>query len=340
MKKYKWTIAVPVIIAAALAFAFWYGGSAPGTRGWDAGGAAADLREGSPDVAAAAPEAAGTPTGAVPTPTAALAPDPDAPDPPDATPSPDTAPGEGAAPSPPEKEPAVATQPDGTDSELAQPSPEAAPGADLGRPMSAEEKTALARELAGGESSLGVVQGDSEYSAVQGMQINPETGKDRYQTSSVPEGRPVPVEPQDVIASDKALTCTLSVRCDTILDNISWLDPEKVELVPPDGVIFPVAVVTFYEGESVFNVLWREMKRAGIHFEFVDTPLYNSAYIEGINNLYEFDCGELSGWMYKVNDWFPNYGCSRYQLKDGDIVEWVYTCDLGVDVGGYYSVGG
>ena len=43
-------------------------------------------------------------------------------------------------------------------------------------------------------------------------------------------------------------------------------------------------------------------------------------YIEGINNLYEFDCGEQSGWMYSVNGWFPNYGCSRYQLKDGDVV--------------------
>ncbi len=67
--------------------------------------------------------------------------------------------------------------------------------------------------------------------------------------------------------------------------------------------------------------------------------MYNSAYIEGIHNLYEFDCGELSGWMYKVNDWFPNYGCSRYQLKDGDVICWEYTCNLGIDVGGYYAMG-
>ena len=39
--------------------------------------------------------------------------------------------------------------------------------------------------------------------------------------------------------------------------------------------------------------------------------------------------------MYKVNGWFPNYGCSRYQLQDGDTVCWVYTCDLGSDVGCY-----
>ncbi|MFZ2214944.1 MAG: DUF4430 domain-containing protein, partial [Ruminococcus bromii] len=43
--------------------------------------------------------------------------------------------------------------------------------------------------------------------------------------------------------------------------------------------------------------------------------------------------------MYKVNEWFPNYGCSRYELKNGDDVVWCYTCDLGYDVGGGYATG-
>lgn len=199
--------------------------------------------------------------------------------------------------------------------------------------MTAEEKIAAAEAIAGG-SSAGVEKGDKEYSEANGMEINPETGKDKYLTDPVPEGKPLPVEPQDVEFSDVTHTCTLSVRCDTILDNIDWLDPEKVELVPEDGVIFPATTVTFYEGESVFNVLQREMRKAGIHMEFEDTPMYNSAYIEGINNLYEFDCGELSGWMYKVNGWFPNYGCSSYTVSDGDNIVFCYTCNgLGADVG-------
>ncbi len=168
----------------------------------------------------------------------------------------------------------------------------------------------------------------------------PPAGKDQYLTDPVPEGQPVPVEPQAAVLKDTARTCTLSVRCDTILDNMAYLDQEKAELVPEDGVIFPTTEVTFQEGESVFDILQREMKQNKIHLEFRNTPAYNSAYIEGINNLYEFDVGELSGWMYKVNGWFPNYGASRYQLKEGDVVEWVYTCDLGRDVGGYYAVGG
>jgi hypothetical protein len=205
--------------------------------------------------------------------------------------------------------------------------------------LTASEKIELAKKLAGGDSSEGIEEGSKSYSETQGMIIDSVSGKDKYLTDPVPEGKPIPVEPQNATITDIERTCILSVRCDTILDNIDWLDKEKVELVPEDGVIFATKTVTFYEGESVFNVLQREMKIAKIHMEFTNTPIYNSVYIEGINNLYEFDCGELSGWMYKVNNWFPNYGCSRYQLKEGDVIEWVYTCNLGVDVDGFYSVG-
>lgn len=138
---------------------------------------------------------------------------------------------------------------------------------------------------------------------------------------------------------DGELYCTLSVRCDTILQNMSLLDGAKKDLVPGDGVIFAKQRVVFYEGESVFDLLKREMRNNSIHMEFVNTPVYNSAYIEGIANIYEFDCGSLSGWMYKVNGIFPNYGSSRYELCEGDEVEWVYTCDLGKDVGGEYASG-
>ena len=153
----------------------------------------------------------------------------------------------------------------------------------------------------------------------------------------VPEGKPEPVNAEKTVITDKELTCTLSVRCDTILDNMSDFDKDKTSIVPSDGVILGETEVVFYEGETVFNLLRRETKKNKIHMEFNEVPMYGSAYIEGIANIYEFDCGELSGWMYKVNDWFPNYGCSRYKLKEHDKVEWIYTCDLGRDIGGDYA---
>ena len=167
----------------------------------------------------------------------------------------------------------------------------------------------------------------------------PAEGQDQYLTDPVPEGKPEPVEPQDTTVTDTEYTCTISISCASILEHEDLCDPEKLELVPEDGWILEPVEVTFQQGQSVFDVLQQVCQDNKIHMEFSSTPIYNSAYIEGIGNLYEFDCGELSGWMYKVNEWFPNYGCSRYALKAGDVICWVYTCDLGVDVGGFYSTG-
>ncbi|MBR6573380.1 MAG: DUF4430 domain-containing protein [Clostridia bacterium] len=157
--------------------------------------------------------------------------------------------------------------------------------------------------------------------------------QDRYKTDPVPEGKPQPVEPQNAQVTDNTYTCTLSISCATILDNMDLVEAQKQPLVPADGWLLPETTMTFYQGESVFDVLLRVCKENKLHMEYMDTPMYNSAYIEGIGNLYEFDVGPLSGWMYNVNGWFPNYGCSRYALQDGDVVCWVYTCDLGSDVG-------
>ena len=301
MKKYKKKIIMGAAVAVILAVVFWWGGDAPTLRGWNTESTAkVDSAQNVNHV------------GEV------------------------------------EQEEGNITQntKDETDvSEEGEPSKLDKPEAADGGHMTAEEKVALAEHMAQNQSSeVHAAEGYEEnntqnidYSKVNGMKIDENTGEDIYKTEPVPEGQPVPVEPNETEISDRELTCTMSVRCDTIFNNISWLDTEKRELLPEDGVIFPEQSVKFYDGESVFNLLVREMKRNKIHMEFESTPVYNSAYIEGIGNIYEFDCGELSGWMYRVNGWFPNYGCSRYQLKNGDRVEWVYTCDLGVDVGGEYS---
>ena len=153
-------------------------------------------------------------------------------------------------------------------------------------------------------------------------------------TEEVKSAQPAESSSNTEKPTSDSFVVTLSVRCDTILVNMDQLTPEKRGLVPPNGVIFPVTQVPGYSEENVFNILQREMKKAGIQLEFTQTPLYNSAYIESINNLYEFDVGELSGWMYKVNGEFPGYGCSRYQIKSGDVIEFLYSCDLGYDIGG------
>lgn len=183
------------------------------------------------------------------------------------------------------------------------------------------------------------ISSQSSKPSTQSSQISTVKTQDKYKTDPVPEGKPQPVEPQEQEIVDNTLKCSFSISCATVLDNMDKLDKSKNEIIPDDGWILKPVTVTFNEGESVFDVLKQVCKDNKIQLEFSFTPIYNSAYIEGINNLYEFDCGSLSGWMYEVNDWFPNYGCSRYEVKNSDVIEWHYTCNLGEDVGGHYSVG-
>ena len=132
---------------------------------------------------------------------------------------------------------------------------------------------------------------------------------------------------------DGKLTCTLEIRCDTLLGSLDKLSEGKAALVPEDGMLLPVTEVEFTGGNSVFDVFRQTLKNQKIHFEYVDASAYDSVYIEGIGNLYEFDCGPQSGWMYSVNGTYPGLGCSGYTLADGDEIVFSYTLDLGADLG-------
>ena len=169
--------------------------------------------------------------------------------------------------------------------------------------------------------------------------VHTETPDTTGDTATMGESAPAPAAssaetPIDVQPGDQAFTCTISISCKTIIDNIGAFPRDKADLVPDDGMLFAAREVVFYAGENVFQVLRREMKQARMHMEFMRTPLHDSVYLEGIGNIYEFDCGALSGWMYKVNEVFPSYSSGQYLLADGDVVEWMYTCDLGRDIGG------
>ncbi len=138
-------------------------------------------------------------------------------------------------------------------------------------------------------------------------------------------------------------TVFLSVDCKTVLDNYDMLDEslKNSDYIPDDGVILEKTECVLRENDTVFDVLERCVRKNKIQFEYQGAKENNfgSAYIQGINHLYEFSCGELSGWMYRVNGEFPQYGISKYKLKDGDFIEIIYTCNLGHDVGCRFEKG-
>ena len=151
---------------------------------------------------------------------------------------------------------------------------------------------------------------------------------------SAPAQPDTPAQPEPEPEPEEKSTCTISVRCDTILNNMDSLDPDKAGYVPSSGILLSKITVTISDGDSAYDVLKRACSAAGLQLEASYSAAYGSYYVEGIGHLYEFDCGPESGWMYKVNGWFPNYGCSSYTVSDGDNIVFCYTCNgLGADVG-------
>lgn len=131
-------------------------------------------------------------------------------------------------------------------------------------------------------------------------------------------------------------SCTLFISCNTALNN-ERLSRSKRAVLPENGIVYPETVIGFNDGESVFDVLKRVCTENKIHLDFSSIPVTGGAYIKGINNLYEFDCGPVSGWMYRVNGEYPNVGCSDYKLSSKDEVAFLYSCDLGADIGNIYK---
>ena len=121
------------------------------------------------------------------------------------------------------------------------------------------------------------------------------------------------------------------------LGKLLKLKEEKKGIVPANGVILSGCEIEVQEGDSVYDVLVRACRQNKIHMDADYTPAYGSAYIKGIANLYERDCGSLSGWTYRVNGVFQSVGCSSYDANEGDVIEFLYTCDLGADVGNGFN---
>ena len=54
----------------------------------------------------------------------------------------------------------------------------------------------------------------------------------------------------------------------------------------------------------------------------------------------EFVVSMGSGWMYSVNNVFPNVGFADYYVSDGDVVRVQFTLGYGADIGGSAAMGG
>ena len=115
---------------------------------------------------------------------------------------------------------------------------------------------------------------------------------------------------------------TVEIRCDTIV--------KKQENSPRNPVILSECKIPIKSGDTVYSALLSATAKSKIHLDANVNS--NNIYVKGIQNIYEFDYGELSGWIYCVNGESPSVSCGEYKVQNGDKIVWHYTCNLGEDI--------
>ncbi len=113
------------------------------------------------------------------------------------------------------------------------------------------------------------------------------------------------------------------------------------------GTIIKATKVPYKKGEKITHVTKRLLDKHGIRMSYTGT-LESGFYLGAIcdfelkgtpyDSFGEFDAGVGSGWMITLNKTFIEYGASEFEVKNGDVIEWQYTCQLGKDIGDpFYS---
>lgn len=124
--------------------------------------------------------------------------------------------------------------------------------------------------------------------------------------------------------------CSININCVNLLGFKEELEDTDKNAIEENGDIYNNTEVIIKDGDTLFSIIERELVLKGIFFEYSQDDEINIKSIGGIG---EKDFGENSKWLFKVNGDFIDGGYDKYKVEKGDIIEAVYTCDGGNDVG-------
>lgn len=191
--------------------------------------------------------------------------------------------------------------------ESASPSPEITPEVfSSGQPEPASSPDTPAETSEKERPSVSVPQNNQAAAPTQNTQNQPAAEQAQPEQQQAPAQQPA--------EQPKAQTVSLTIS------------------VPSEGrTILNQFPVEFEDGDTTFSILKKATRQQGIQMSF--TGGNSNPYVEGIDNLYEFDQGAGSGWMCSKNGVFISKSAGKVPVSAGDSVLWVFTLDMGKDIG-------
>lgn len=132
------------------------------------------------------------------------------------------------------------------------------------------------------------------------------------------------------VTSVPAVGLEMTIDASSVL-KLENVDQAILDLIHSDGMMLNSSKLSTPEGSTVSDVLKNTCRLLGISLN-VENGEYGS-FVKGIGGISNGDFGTDSFWLLKVNGKFSDVGGDFVEIKEGDIIEWVYTCDGGSDVG-------
>lgn len=133
---------------------------------------------------------------------------------------------------------------------------------------------------------------------------------------------------QNTRPAGRIISCTIEIRCDNATARKDSITNQGIrDSIPDDGTILEVTTYTGKEGFTVYDVLAAVTAAHNPVIPIVANA--DRSYVLSINNLSEKNVGPTSGWTYRVNGVLPMMAANQYKVKDGDVIKWIYVCQLG-----------
>ena len=142
-------------------------------------------------------------------------------------------------------------------------------------------------------------------------------------TAAVPSAQPV----ESHAPQPQTVTCTVGIDCKTAVEKGNAIALK----IAPSGVIASKMTVEIPAGGSVYDALQAAAKKQGL--VITKSGSGKNVYITGIQSLGEGDAGAGSGWMYLLNVKAVQKSAGTQTVRQGDVIQWRYTCDAGKDIG-------
>lgn len=133
---------------------------------------------------------------------------------------------------------------------------------------------------------------------------------------------------QNTRPAGRIISCTIEIRCDNATARKDSIANQGIrDSIPDDGTILEVTTYTGNEGFTVYDVLAAVTAAHNPVIPIVANA--DRSYVSSINNLSEKNVGPTSGWTYRVNGVLPMMAANQYKVKDGDVIKWIYVCQMG-----------